>query len=55
MAKFEELNVRLMRRVFFVISYLLIIICSSAQTVNQRLQKAFATFEKDTQMKHAII
>jgi D-alanyl-D-alanine carboxypeptidase/D-alanyl-D-alanine-endopeptidase (penicillin-binding protein 4) len=54
MAKFEELNVQSMRRVFFVISYSLIVIGSSAQTISQKLQKAFATFEKDSQLKHAI-
>ena len=43
-----------MRRVFFVISYSLIVIGSSAQTISQKLQKAFATFEKDSQLKHAI-
>src|SRR6187455_2495851 len=54
MAKFEELNVHSMRRIFFVISYSLIVIGSSAQTTSQKLQKAFATFEKDSQLKHAI-
>lgn len=54
MVKFEELNVHSMRRVFFVISYSLIVIGSSAQTVTQKVQKAFATFEKDSQLKHAI-
>jgi len=43
-----------MRRIFFVISYSLIVIGSSAQTTSQKLQKAFATFEKDSQLKHAI-
>lgn len=54
MAKFEELNVHLMRRVFLVISYWLLVTGVSAQTLNQKLQKAFATFEKDSQLKHAI-
>jgi len=54
MAKFEELNVQSMKRVFFVISYWLIVIGSSGQTVNQKLQKAFTAFEKDSQLKHAI-
>src|SRR4026207_973537 len=54
MAKFEELNVHSMKRVFFVISYWLMVIGSTAQTVNQKLQKAFTTFERDSQLKHAI-
>ena len=43
MSKFEYLNVYSMKRVFFVISYSLIVICSSGQTINQKLQKALPT------------
>jgi len=43
-----------MRKLFFVIGYSLIVICSVAQTINQKLQKAFTAFEKDSQLKHAI-
>jgi len=32
----------------------LLVICSFGQTVSQKLQKAFTTFEKDSQLKHAI-
>jgi serine-type D-Ala-D-Ala carboxypeptidase/endopeptidase (penicillin-binding protein 4) len=54
MAKFEELNVHSMKRIFFIIAYSLMVVGSKAQTINQKLQKAFATFERDSQLKHAI-
>src|SRR6187402_1019622 len=54
MAKFEELNVRFMKRLFLVAGCLLLVIGSFGQTINQKLQKAFAAFEKDSQLKHAI-
>src|SRR6187455_3178357 len=54
MVKFEELNVRFMKRVFLVAGYLLLVVGSFGQTINQKLQKAFAAFEKDSQLKHAI-
>jgi D-alanyl-D-alanine carboxypeptidase/D-alanyl-D-alanine-endopeptidase (penicillin-binding protein 4) len=43
-----------MKKVFFVISYWLMVIGSSGQTVSQKLQKAFTVFEKDSQLKHGI-
>src|SRR6187549_3491714 len=54
MAKFEELNVRFMKRLFLVAGCLLLVIGSFGQTINQKLQKAFVAFEKDSQLKHAI-
>src|SRR6187402_1435565 len=54
MAKFEELNVRFVKRLFLVAGCLLLVIGSFGQTINQKLQKAFAAFEKDSQLKHAI-
>ncbi len=38
----------------FVAVYLLLVGISAAQTVSQKLQKAFAVFEKDNQLKYAI-
>jgi serine-type D-Ala-D-Ala carboxypeptidase/endopeptidase (penicillin-binding protein 4) len=43
-----------MRKLFFSVSCLLLITFSFAQTINQKIQKAFLQFEKDTQLKHAI-
>jgi serine-type D-Ala-D-Ala carboxypeptidase/endopeptidase (penicillin-binding protein 4) len=43
-----------MKRIIFVISCWLLVPGSFAQTVNQRLQKAFQQFETDPQLKHAI-
>lgn len=41
-------------KLFLVAGCWLFVIGSFAQTVNQKLQKAFAAFEKDSQLKHAI-
>src|SRR6187399_2940164 len=54
MAKFEGLNIQFMKRVFLVAGYLLLVVGSFGQAINQKLQKAFAAFEKDSQLKHAI-
>src|SRR6186997_325541 len=54
MAKFEELNVRFMKRLFLVAGCLLLVIGSFGQMINQKLQKAFTVFENDSQLKHAI-
>src|SRR5262245_34373881 len=43
-----------MRRLFIVIGYWLIVNGSFAQTITQKLQKAFVAFESDSQLKHAI-
>lgn len=43
-----------MKKVFLVAGCWLLVACSFAQTVNQKLQKAFQQFEDDTQLKHAI-
>ena len=43
-----------MKKLLFVISCWLLVAGSFAQTVPQRLQKAFSAFEKDPQLKHAI-
>lgn len=55
MAKFEELNVHLMKRSLLVICYWLIVNGSFAQTIDQKLKTAFSSFENDSQLKHAII
>src|SRR6187455_1754992 len=54
MVKFEELNVRFMKRLFLVAGCLLLVVGSFGQTIDQKLQKAFVAFEKDSQLKHAI-
>ena len=62
MAKFEELNVhRLMfnnqlsaKRLVFVFQFSLLTFNFFGQPINQKLQKAFIAFEKDSQLKHAI-
>lgn len=43
-----------MRKILIVAGYLLLVAASSAQTVTQKLQKAFQQFENDSQLKHAI-
>jgi serine-type D-Ala-D-Ala carboxypeptidase/endopeptidase (penicillin-binding protein 4) len=43
-----------MKKVFLFIGCWLMITGSSAQTVTQKLQKAFQQFENDSQLKHAI-
>jgi serine-type D-Ala-D-Ala carboxypeptidase/endopeptidase (penicillin-binding protein 4) len=43
-----------MKKVFLFIGCWLLIAGSSAQTVTQKLQKAFQQFETDSQLKHAI-
>ncbi|MFC0776121.1 D-alanyl-D-alanine carboxypeptidase/D-alanyl-D-alanine endopeptidase [Terrimonas alba] len=43
-----------MMRLFFVAGCLLLVISSFAQTINQKLKKAFQQFENDDQLKHAI-
>ena len=54
MVKFEKLNVQFMKRSFFVACCWLLVTGSFAQTVTQKLQKAFTVFEKDSQLNHAI-
>lgn len=44
----------LMKKKLLVIGYLLLVKGSVAQTINQKLQKAFTIFEKDTQLVNAI-
>ena len=43
-----------MKKLFFVVGCWLLVAGSFAQTVTQKLQKAFIAFEKDSQLKHAI-
>ncbi len=43
-----------MKKVFLFIGCWLLVAGSSAQTVTQKLQKAFQQFENDSQLKHAI-
>jgi serine-type D-Ala-D-Ala carboxypeptidase/endopeptidase (penicillin-binding protein 4) len=43
-----------MKKVFLFIGCWLLVAVSSAQTVTQKLQKAFQQFENDSQLKHAI-
>jgi D-alanyl-D-alanine carboxypeptidase/D-alanyl-D-alanine-endopeptidase (penicillin-binding protein 4) len=43
-----------MKKVLLVAGYWLLVTGSYAQTVTQRLQKAFQQFESDSQLKHAI-
>jgi len=62
MAKFEELNIQYsminiqfsMKKFILIFHLSLFTFHLSAQTVTQKLQKAFAAFEKDSQLKHAI-
>src|SRR6187431_1436666 len=62
MAKFEELNVQysminiqfLMKKVAISLYFSLLTFNFFGQTINQKLQKAFTVFEKDSQLKHAI-
>jgi D-alanyl-D-alanine carboxypeptidase/D-alanyl-D-alanine-endopeptidase (penicillin-binding protein 4) len=43
-----------MKKVFLSVGYWLVIQVAFAQTVSQKLQKAFQQFEKDSQLKYAI-
>lgn len=43
-----------MKKTFFVAGYLLLVTSAMAQTVSQKLEKAFQQFENDSQLKHAI-
>ena len=43
-----------MKKISFVIAYLVIVSCSIAQTISQKLQTAFQQFESDSQLRHAI-
>jgi serine-type D-Ala-D-Ala carboxypeptidase/endopeptidase (penicillin-binding protein 4) len=62
MAKFEELNVQCsmintqfsMKKCFATFYFLVLTFGFFGQTINQKLQKAFTAFEKDSQLKHAI-
>jgi len=62
MAKFEELNVQCpmfnnqlsVKRLVFIFHFSLLTFNFFGQTINQKLQKAFIEFEKDSQLKHAI-
>jgi D-alanyl-D-alanine carboxypeptidase/D-alanyl-D-alanine-endopeptidase (penicillin-binding protein 4) len=40
--------------IFIIVGYLLLVTGSFAQTTNQKLQQAFQQFEADSQLKHAI-
>src|SRR6187455_3076935 len=62
MAKFEELNVQCpmfnnqlsAKRFVFIFNFSLLTFNFFGQTINQKLQKAFTAFEKDSQLTHAI-
>src|SRR5436190_19169870 len=55
MAKFEELNVQdSMKKITIILCFLFLTFDFFGQTINQELQKAYTTFEKDSQLKHAI-
>ena len=55
MAKFEELNVQYsMRKILITFYFSFLTFDFFGQTITQKLQKAFTTFEKDSQLKHAI-
>jgi len=55
MAKFEELNVQdSMKKITIIFCFLFLTFDFFGQTINQELQKAYTTFEKDSQLKHAI-
>ena len=62
MAKFEELNVQCsmfnnqlsVKRLVFIFHFSLLTFNFFGQTINQKFQKAFTAFEKDSQLKHAI-
>ena len=43
-----------MKKIILIAGYCLIVMGSFAQTVTQKLQKAFQKFENDSQLKHAI-
>ena len=43
-----------MKKVFLFIGCWFVVAACFGQTVSQQLQKAFAAFEKDEQLKHAI-
>ena len=43
-----------MKKVFLIAGCWLLVASLSAQTITQRLQKAFQQFESDSQLKHAI-
>jgi len=43
-----------MKRLCFIACCLLLVVWSFSQTITQKIQKAFAVFEKDSQLKHAI-
>jgi D-alanyl-D-alanine carboxypeptidase/D-alanyl-D-alanine-endopeptidase (penicillin-binding protein 4) len=42
------------KKVFLVAGFLFLVSGAYSQNISQRLEKAFATFEKDEQLKHAI-
>src|SRR6187455_1801247 len=43
-----------MKKIFISFYFLILNFDFFGQTINQKLQKAFAAFEKDSQLKHAI-
>src|SRR6186997_1363317 len=43
-----------MKRIILVTGCWLLVVCCFAQTVSQKLQKAYQQFENDSQLKHAI-
>ena len=62
MAKFGELNVQCsminiqfsVKKIVIAFSFSFLTFDFFGQTVTQKLQKAFTTFEKDSQLNHAI-
>lgn len=53
--QYSTLNAQFsMKRFLFVIGCWFLVAGSDAQTVSQKLQKAFSAFENDSQLKHAI-
>lgn len=43
-----------MKRILLVFEFLLLVLLTAAQTIPQKLQQAFTTFENDSQLKYAI-
>jgi D-alanyl-D-alanine carboxypeptidase/D-alanyl-D-alanine-endopeptidase (penicillin-binding protein 4) len=55
MAKFAELNIQdSMKKITIIFCLSLFTFAFFGQTIDQKLQKAFTTFERDSQLKHAI-
>src|SRR5205809_3239317 len=43
-----------MKKPFFAVIYLLFFVCSFAQSISQKMEKAYRQFEVDSQLRHAI-